>query len=133
MTCFLPTRDFAFWADVRLDDPQRYQAEKRRVADAVIAVLGRRIPDIHAAIEIVDVATPATVINYTGNWKGSMEGWLMTPGTGFGALPQTLPWLRRFAMVGQWVQPGGGLPSGLLTARSAIQAICHQGHLPFSV
>jgi phytoene dehydrogenase-like protein len=132
VTCFLPTRNFAWWRGLRDHDPQRYQAEKQRVADAVTAVLDRRMPGIRQAIEVADVSTPATVINYTGNWKGSMEGWLMTPVTGFGALPQTLLGLKRFAMVGQWVQPGGGLPSGLLTARSAIHALCHQDHVAFA-
>ena len=131
VTCFLPTRNFAFWADLRRDSPERYQAEKHRIAQAVIAVLERRLPGVRDEIDIVDVSTPATVLRYTGNWKGSMEGWLMTPDTGFGALPQTLPGLKHFAMVGQWVQPGGGLPSGLLTARAAIQAICHQDRVSF--
>ncbi|MDQ0390585.1 phytoene desaturase family protein [Labrys monachus] len=131
VTCFLPTRNFAFWADLRRDDLQRYQAEKDRVAQAVIAVLERRLPDIATVIETVDVSTPATVVRCTGNWKGSMEGWLMTSDTGFGSLPRTLPGLERFMMVGQWVQPGGGLPSGLLTARAAVRAICREDHAPF--
>jgi hypothetical protein len=35
-------------------------------------------------------------------------------------------------MIGQWVMPGGGLPSGLITARLAIKAICRQDHVPFT-
>jgi phytoene dehydrogenase-like protein len=89
-------------------------------------------PGAREAIEVTDVATPATVIRYTGNWKGSMEGWLPSPTTGFRPLRRTLPGLRRFMMVGQWVMPGGGLPSGLMTARSALQAICKQDHVAFN-
>lgn len=133
VTCFLPTRNFAFWADIRHDDLQRYQAEKHRIANAVVAVLESRLPGVRAAIETIDVSTPATVIRYTGNWKGSMEGWLMTRDSGLGALPQTLPGLKHFAMVGQWVQLGGGLPSGLMTARSAIRAICHEDGCRFDM
>jgi len=131
VTCFLPTRNVDWWTEFRREDDQRYQAEKHRVADAVLTVLERRLPGIRADIDTIDVSTPATVIRYTGNWKGSMEGWLMTPDTGLGSLPQTLPGLKHFAMVGQWVQPGGGLPSGLMTARAAILAICRQDHVPF--
>jgi len=131
VTCFLPTRNFAFWADLRRDAPERYQSEKHRIAQAVIAVLERRLHGLRDEIEVTDVSTPATVLRYTSNWKGSMEGWLMTPDTGFSALPHTLAGLQHFAMVGQWVQPGGGLPSGLLTARAAIQAICRQDHVSF--
>jgi phytoene dehydrogenase-like protein len=131
VTCFLPTRDFEFWTELQRHDPSRYQREKQRVADAVIAVFERSVGDIRQAIEVIDVSTPATVIRYTGNWKGSMEGWLLTPDRGFGPLPMTLPGLRQFMMVGQWVMPGGGLPTGLMTARSAIQAVCRKDGVPF--
>jgi phytoene dehydrogenase-like protein len=76
--------------------------------------------------EVSDVSTPATVIRYTGNWQGSMKGWLLTPASGFGPLPNRLPGLRRFLMAGQWILPGGGLPSGLMTARMAVRAACRE-------
>jgi phytoene dehydrogenase-like protein len=131
VTCFLPTYDFAYWVDLQHSDPARYAAEKQRIAEAVIAVLERRRPGIRERIETVDVSTPASVVRFTGNWKGSMEGWLLMPGVGFGARQQTLPGLRRFFMVGQWVQPGGGLPSGLMTARTAVQALCREDGMRF--
>jgi phytoene dehydrogenase-like protein len=131
VTCTLPTRNFEYWVDLQQRDPVGYHAEKERVAEAVIANLEKRIPNIRPSIEVIDVSTPATVIRYTGNWKGSMEGWLPTPTTGFRQLPNTVPGLRQFLMVGQWVMPGGGLPSGLMTARSAIQSMCKHDHIPF--
>jgi phytoene dehydrogenase-like protein len=131
VTCFLPTRNFQHWINLRQHEPARYQAEKQRIAERVICILEKMVADLRDAIEVVDVSTPATVIRYTGNWKGSMEGWVLSPPVGLRPLPRTLPKLRRFMMVGQWVQPGGGLPSGLLTARAAIQAICKHDRLPF--
>jgi phytoene dehydrogenase-like protein len=133
VTSFLPTTNFAYWADLRRTDPAAYRDGKQRVAEAVISVLEKRIPGIRADIEVVDVATPASIIRYTGNWKGSMEGWLIVPGGGFKPLPNTLPGLRRFMMVGQWVMPGGGLPSGPLTARPALKAICKEDHVTFDL
>jgi hypothetical protein len=35
-------------------------------------------------------------------------------------------------MVGQWVMPGGGLPSGLFTARTAIREICRHDQVRFA-
>ena len=131
--CFLPTYNFEFWADLQQRDPAQYQAEKHRIAEAVIAILATSVADVRQAIEVIDVSTPATVIRYTSNWKGSMEGWLLTSGTGFRPLRRTLPGLRQFLMVGQWVMPGGGLPTGLMTARAAIQAVCKQDRAPFAV
>ncbi len=132
VTCLLPTRNFAYWAQLRQDDAEKYRAEKQRVAESVIDVLERKVPGVRAAIEVVDVATPASIFRYTGNWKGSMEGWLPTPKTGFKPLPRTLPGLRNFIMVGQWTAPGGGLPSGPMTARPAIQTICKQDGVSFT-
>jgi phytoene dehydrogenase-like protein len=133
VTSVLPTHHFDYWADLRHRDPVAYHAEKHRVAEAVIAVLEKRLPGVRQAIEVVDVSTPATVFRYTGNWKGSMEGWLVAPGDSFKPLPNMLPGLNKFMMVGQWVLPGGGLPSGPMTARSAIKAICRRDHVPFEV
>jgi phytoene dehydrogenase-like protein len=131
VTCFLPTYNFAYWVDLERNDAARYAAERQRIADAIIEVLERRSPGIRQHIETIDVSTPATVVRFTGNWKGSMQGFVPTPGTGFGARRLTLPGLGRFLMVGQWVQPGGGLPAGLMTARTAIQAVCRQDRTPF--
>lgn len=131
VTCFLPTRNFEYWVHLNEHANAVYQTEKRRVAEAVLSILERKIPGLRSAIDLIDVATPATVIRYTGNWKGSMEGWLLTPETGFTQLPNTIPGLRQFLMVGQWIMPGGGLPSGLMTARSAIRAMCRHNGVPF--
>jgi len=133
VTSVLPTRNFSYWTALRCSDPTWYEAQKRRLADAVIDVLSHRIPGVGNAIEVVDVSTPATVIRYTGNWQGSMEGWLITPATGLRHLPNTLPGLKRFLMAGQWVAPGGGLPGGLMSARATVQAMCRLDHRPFSV
>ena len=131
VTCLMTTRNTEYWVNLRKNDLTRYREEKERIAQAAIGVLEKRIPGLQQAIEVTDVATPATIVRYTGNWKGSMEGWMLVPKTGVRPLPATLPGLRQFRMVGQWVQPGGGLPSGLMTARSSIKAICRQDHVPF--
>ena len=132
VTCFLPTYNYEHWVHLHEQDAAGYGAEKHRIAEAVIAILEKMTPDIRPAIEVIDVSTPVTVIRFTGNWKGSMEGWFLTPGGRFRPLPNRLPGLRRFLMVGQWVMPGGGLPSGPMTARAALQAICKHDRVPFA-
>ena len=59
-------------------DPARYQAEKERIADWVVAQLDRHYPGLAAQVEMRDVATPLTWERYTANWRGSFEGWKMT-------------------------------------------------------
>lgn len=131
VTCFLPTRHDRFWTELQLSSPEGYHREKARVQSAVVEILERIIPGVGSAVEVADVSTPATVIRFTGNWRGSMEGWLLAPGQGYRPLRNTVSGLDRFVMAGQWVLPGGGLPSGLLTARGAIKAACTQDRLPF--
>lgn len=131
VTCNLSTRNYSYWAGLKAHDPSLYESEKQRVAKSVRAVLEDIIPGIGRDIEVTDVCTPATVIRYTGNWQGSMEGWLIRPGESLNPLPNTLPGLRQLVMAGQWVMPGGGLPSGLITGRSAVQLMCKQDGVPF--
>jgi phytoene dehydrogenase-like protein len=131
VVCFIPTYNNEYWTSLREASRSRYASEKERVAGMALEVFEEKFPEAQGNIEVVDVATPATVIRYTGNWKGSMEGWLYTPSTGIKQLPLTLPNLRNFYMIGQWVSPGGGLPSGLMTARDAAKMICRENHMKF--
>jgi phytoene dehydrogenase-like protein len=132
VTCLLPTRNFRYWSDLRRNVPMAYYAAKNRIAETVIGVLERRMPGIREAVETVDVSTPATVMRYTGNWCGSQEGWLFKPGEGMRMLPNSLPGLKQFMMVGQWIMPGGGLPSGPMTARPTVKAMCRRDGVRFS-
>jgi phytoene dehydrogenase-like protein len=132
VTCFLPTYNYEYWLNLQKGDAAQYAAKKQAVGDAVIEILDRKVPGLRRDIELVDVSTPVSVIRHTGNWKGSMEGFLPTPDAGFRKLRMTLPRLRHFVMVGQWVMPGGGLPSGLMTGRDGIRTLCRQSHRPFT-
>jgi phytoene dehydrogenase-like protein len=128
---FLATYAHEYWRNLRESDPPRYEAEKRRIAEEIIGLFEKRFPKATGKVEVVDVATPATVIRYTGNWRGSMEGWLITPATGMKTLPFVLPGLKGFYMAGQWVSPGGGLPSGLITGRMVARRIAKDAGLPW--
>jgi phytoene dehydrogenase-like protein len=131
LTCFLPTYACDYWMQLRERDPNRYHAEKARLAEAVVGILEHAHPGLRQGIEVTDVSTPATVVRFTGNWRGSMEGWLPTPQIGLRPLPNRLPGLANFYMAGQWVMPGGGFPGGMMSARAAIRDLCAQDGLNF--
>ena len=44
---------------------------------------------------------------------------------------QTLPGLENFYMCGQWVQPGGGLPTSVMSGRRLLQALCKEDRKKF--
>lgn len=133
VTCILGTYNHEYWLDLRGRDPGAYAAEKRRLADRVTAIFEDRFAAARGKVEVIDVATPATVARYTGNWKGSMEGWLYTPATGIRQLPCVLPGLSGFYMVGQWTSPGGGLPSGLMTGKAVSRRIARDAGLAWKL
>ena len=124
----------AYWQELA-QESERYDTEKQDIAIKVINQLERHYPDITRQVEVVDVATPLTFERYTGNWQGSMEGWLPTVKTSsmmIKGMDKTLPGLENFYMVGQWVEPGGGLPPAALSGRRVIAMICKKDGLPFS-
>jgi len=128
--------DYGFWKTVLDGGPSCYEAEKEQAASQVIRLLEGWYPGIAQQVEVVDVATPLTTERYTGNWLGSYKGWKMTVETmdmtmsGKG-LPRTLPGLDGFYLAGQWVEPGGGLPTGALSARGVIQLLCSRDKKKF--
>ena len=124
ITCLI-TADYEYWRELS-QDRGRYEQEKKAIADALVKTLDRRFPGLAELVEMVDVATPATWERFTGNWRASFEGWLPTPANLTAELRKTLPGLDAFYMAGQWVSPGGGLPSGVMTGRQVVQLMCHK-------
>lgn len=127
----LEPTDYQYWANLRKDDRTEYGRQKERVSNVVIYLLEQYVGNIKSHIEVVDVATPATFHRYTNNWKGSIQGWEWLPSLIPETIKKELPGLRNFYMIGQWVAPGGGVPSALLTARDVTQIICKRDHKKF--
>ena len=122
--------DYDFWRALREDMP-RYKAEKERIAAAVIEALEQRIPGIGTRSEMTDVATPITWERYTGNWRGSYEGWMFDSKTFTKSMKKTLPGLHNFLMAGQWVNPGGGIPTAIMSGNHTVQLICRKDRRRF--
>ncbi len=132
MVVMLPS-NYEYWKALA-QDRAAYNEKKDQVARTVVELMEQRFPGISRQVEMVDVATPLTFERYTGNWKGSFEGWLITPESSdsfFKRMPQTLPGLQNFYLCGQWVEPGGGLPTGVTSGRRLVQALCKQDHKKF--
>ena len=121
--------NYAYWKQLS-QDRERYDAEKQQIAIMVMEQLNKRLPGLMSQVEVVDVATPLTTERYTGNWQGSIEGWMInrkTLGMLFGSgMKKTLPGLDNFYMAGQWVEPGGGVPTAAMSGRKVIQSLCKQ-------
>lgn len=116
------TRNADFWINLRKNDIVEYNRCKNDFASNMIQFLDEKIGGVKEAIEVIDVATPATYQRYTGNWKGSAQGWFPSKNL-FASSPVTsnLPGLDRFYYTGHWSIPGGGLPSVIKSAHDLSQ------------
>lgn len=118
--------DYDYWEELA-KDRSAYKAEKQRIADYTIGALEKRWPGFASQVEVVDVPTPATYNRYTGNWKGSPDGWYVTPQNMREQDPlRRLPGLDGLWMAGQWTAPFTGTVLAALTGRQVIQLICKQ-------
>jgi phytoene dehydrogenase-like protein len=133
ITTMIETRNYRYWTTMQREEPERYQDEKQRIVSEIIAILEDKLGHVADLVEMQDVTTPASIIHYTNNWKGSFEGWLVTPETGFKQLPNTLPGLSHFYMCGQWVAIGGGLPTVMMSGRNVAQMICKKEGKTFEI
>ena len=122
--------DYEYWRKLK-QDPERYEAEKEKAADQVVAALDSRFPGLADQVEMCDVATPATFERYTGNWQGTFMGWQTSTKTLIMRMSKTLPGLKNFYMAGMWVEPGGGVPTAAMSGRNVTQMICKQDKRPF--
>jgi phytoene dehydrogenase-like protein len=116
--------DYEYWADLYMNKAA-YKAEKKRIADYSVQQLEKRMPGFASQVEVIDVPTPATYYRYTGNWKGSPDGWYVTPGNMREQEPlRSLPGLDGLQMVGQWTAPFTGTVIAALSGRQVIQLMC---------
>ena len=122
---FILMTDYDYWEEL-YRDRERYNAEKEQIADMLQGVLERRFPGVSELIEMRDVATPMTWVRYTANWRASYEGWMLSMESFNMRMSKTLPGLSNFYMVGQWVEPGGGLPPAACSGRNLSQILCKQ-------
>jgi phytoene dehydrogenase-like protein len=119
------TRNGEFWINLRNNDMAEYKRCKEEFATIMINTLDEKIGGVKESIEVIDIATPATYQRYTGNWKGSAQGWF--PGKNLLApspVSIDLPGLKNFYYTSHWSIPGGGLPTVLKSSRDLAQRIC---------
>ena len=121
MTIALTGDTYAFWKKAK--EENRYESEKQRIADEVIAAIAERMPEIRGQTEVLDVATPLTYERQCGNWKGS---WMteVTPAMKYKKYPAVIDGLSGVYFASHRMMPPGGLPPALMSGRTAVQYLC---------
>ena len=114
--------DYDFW-DALAGNPEAYASEKQRILAAVTDLFSRASRGPRAASRswtspLRDL--PAVHRQLAGVHRRDPHH----DAEPHAQISKTLPGLNGFYQVGQWVQPGGGLPSGVMTGREVAQSIC---------
>jgi len=131
ITAMLDT-DYDFWKNILIESKEKYNNEKDRVNHELILSLEKEFPGISDQVEFLDSSTPITYERWTGNHKGSYEGWLPTPKAAKSKISTHFEDLGNFYMSGHWVIPGGGLPSAAYSGKETIQLICKKEGIDFN-
>jgi phytoene dehydrogenase-like protein len=110
-----------YWKRLRETNPDSYRLQKELLADQLAAKIDTRYPGFRDAVEIVDVATPATYVRLGNAYKGSLEGFAPTPEVLRTPIKKTLAGLRRFCLCSQWTCAGGGIGAAIAGGRDAAR------------
>ena len=105
-----------------------YNAAKDAVARQALELIEPHLPGVSDAVQMTDIATPLTFWTTARSWRGSYEGWMPSNGQIFEHVPKTLPGLSGMYMAGQWVEPGGGVPTAVMSGRQVVQLMCAGDH-----
>ncbi|MFW5985846.1 MAG: phytoene desaturase family protein [Halanaerobiales bacterium] len=133
VTVLINTWEDNYWNDLAEQDPAAYEKTKSQVGEEVLRILDDRFPGFEEAVEEIDISTPHTVQRYTGNWHGSFEGFAPTPEALMKKLPKEVPGLKNCHMIGQWTDPGGGIPPAALDGRNLARKLCKRDNREFKV
>ena len=121
LTLFMNGDTYDWWAARRADGT--YAEEKWKLAEAVIAAVSKKYPQVEGKVEVWDVATPLTYERYLRSYKGS---WMsnMLPGEKQTSYPAKPEGIADVYFAGQRLVAPGGLPTAVDTARTAGQHLC---------
>ncbi len=120
------TKQREFWIEHRKWNRAEYRRIKNEFAEKIIEQLDKRLGGVKDFVEVLDVATPATILRYTGNWKGSTQG--LMAGKNFLApvpIKFKFPGLKNFYYASHWNRPSGGLPIAVMSGRQLAKKICN--------
>jgi phytoene dehydrogenase-like protein len=109
-----------------------YMNAKDNVVEQTLTQLEAHLPQLRRAVQMVDVATPLSFWQHARSWRGAYEGWMPRGESMFGHVKKTLPGLQGLYMAGQWVEPGGGVPTAILSGRQVTQLLCDDRNHVFS-
>lgn len=123
--------DWEYWYDLRKNNISEYKKQKTGIAELIIDALDTQFGDIKNNVEMIDIATPATYIRYTGNRTGGQISWKSKKETISKPTTWNIKGLKNFYMTGQWAGASGGLNHVVMMGNHLAQIICKNERVKF--
>ncbi|PKM52155.1 MAG: NAD(P)/FAD-dependent oxidoreductase [Firmicutes bacterium HGW-Firmicutes-7] len=128
MTSIIMGDSYDFWKACK--ENGTYEAEKQKLAEAFINILGKKYPQTAGKINVWDVATPLTYERYLHSYKGSWMS-IMGKGSKMESYPSKPESIKNVYFAGQRIMIPGGLPVAAETGRKAVQYLCRDTNTVF--
>ncbi|GMO57426.1 MAG: NAD(P)/FAD-dependent oxidoreductase [Treponemataceae bacterium] len=121
LTVLLGADAYDYWKTCK--ENGTYAEAKEKLYHDVLTRIEAFLPQIRGKAAVHDVATQLTFERYCGTYRGS---WMTRslPGSTFGSFPCKTKDIQNVYFAGQRIQPPGGLPVAIATARKAVQVLC---------
>ncbi|MFP4662211.1 MAG: phytoene desaturase family protein [Halanaerobiales bacterium] len=131
VTVMINTWEDGYWRELAAEDYDAYEKSKSQIGERILEILDKKFPGFSSVVEKIDISTPHTVKRYTANWHGSYEGFAPTPDALMKKIPKEVPGLSNCHMIGQWTEPGGGIPPAALDGRNLTIKLCKRDNKSF--
>jgi prolycopene isomerase len=103
--------------------PSKYVETKNKYAEMLIEKAEKHIPRLRDHIEVIEVATPITLMRYSGNPGGTYLGFTYSVKDGpLSRLSNEGP-IKGLYFAGAWTQPGGGYEPCITSGRWAAEKV----------
>ena len=107
-----------------------WPAHKAGVERYLIDEMERRLPGARAAAAVTLSASAQTAWRFTGNDRGAMLGWEMSPDQLGTRRPDTAGPFAGLHFVGHWTRPGGGVTPVLVSAQRVAESVLRGRTVP---
>jgi len=109
--------------DMDYETTPNWGAHKQEIEGYILDRLGQLIPGLASKIVVKSSATALTSFRFTGNYRGAMLGWKMSPDQLGIDRPDRHSPIEGLYFTGHWTRPGGGITPVIISAIRVAQAI----------
>lgn len=121
VTITLPDDTYDEWKQAKKDGS--YHTKKQEFAEMIIQRFEEIVPEVKGKVEVWDIATPVTYERYCGTYRGSWMSIMRTDNKRMN-FPCKSESINGLYFAGQRIMLPGGVPSALMTGRTAVQHLC---------